>query len=146
MTDLPYRHIAVCIDDSDASRRALAEAVRLRGFGPGRLSVVHSIEFARMPALLGEGGSWYTDDAAYEKKVRGWLDETAREAGGEPVLLEGYAAAVVADWAAEADVDLLVAASHRGFVDRVLVGSFAGFLAHHAPCAVLLVRPEKAAG
>jgi nucleotide-binding universal stress UspA family protein len=38
----------------------------------------------------------------------------------------------------------MVAASHRGMVDRVLLGSFSGYLIHHAPCDVLLVRPEAA--
>jgi nucleotide-binding universal stress UspA family protein len=145
MTDLPYRHIAACVDDSDASKRALDEAVRLRGFGPGRLSVVHSMERTPMPALVGEGAAWYPEDTAYEDRVRSWLDEVAREAGGTPVVLEGYAAAAVADWASENGVDLLVAAAHRGMVERMLVGSFAAFLAHHAPCSVLLVRPGGAA-
>lgn len=144
MAELHYRHIAVCVDDSDAARRAIDEAVRLRGFGPGRLSVAHAIERTPMPALVGEGAAWYPDDTAYEGRVRGWLDEIAREAGGEPVLLEGYAAAAVCDWAASAGVDLLVAAASRGTVERLLLGSFAAFLAHHAPCPVLLVRPPKA--
>ena len=40
--DTAFRHIAVCIDESDASRRALAEARRLRTFGEGRLlSLIH---------------------------------------------------------------------------------------------------------
>lgn len=145
MADLPYKHIAVCVEDSDASRRALDEAVRLRGFGPGKLSVVHSIERTPMPALVGEGAAWYPEDTAYEGRVRAWLDGVAREAGGTPVVLEGYAGAAVAGWAADADVDLLVAAAHRGLVERLLVGSFAAFLAHHAPCAVLLVRPDGGA-
>jgi nucleotide-binding universal stress UspA family protein len=146
MADFPYRHIAVCIDDSDAARRALDEAVRLRGFGPGRLSLVHAIERTPMPALVGEGAAWYPEDTAYEGRVRSWLDELARETGGEPVLLEGYAAAAVTDWAAAAGVDLLVAAAHRGTVERLLLGSFASFLAHHAPCPVLLVRPTPEGG
>ena len=31
----PYAHIAVCIDEGDASRRALEEARRLRALGAG---------------------------------------------------------------------------------------------------------------
>ena len=38
----------------------------------------------------------------------------------------------------------LIAASHRGLVERVLLGSFAGYLVRHAPCAVLLTRPPEA--
>ena len=40
----PYPHIACCIDQSEASGRALAEARRLRAFGAGRLSLVHVLE------------------------------------------------------------------------------------------------------
>jgi nucleotide-binding universal stress UspA family protein len=39
---------------------------------------------------------------------------------------------------------VLVAARHRGVVERMLVGSFAGHLMHHAPCAVLLIPPDEA--
>jgi nucleotide-binding universal stress UspA family protein len=37
----------------------------------------------------------------------------------------------------------MVAATHRGLVERALLGSFAGYLAHHAPCSVFLVPPEQ---
>ena len=72
-----------------------------------------------------------------------WLAAAAAEAGGHPVLLVnlGMAASAVTEWAAEARVDLLVASAHRGVRERILLGSFAGHLARHAPCSVLLVRP-----
>jgi nucleotide-binding universal stress UspA family protein len=60
------------------------------------------------------------------------------------VALDGYPPAAVCDWAAEADVDLVVAAAHRGLVQRMLLGSFAAYLAHHSPCTILLVRPVTA--
>jgi nucleotide-binding universal stress UspA family protein len=78
-----------------------------------------------------------------------WLEaETAGTPGAEPVLLEAgdhdSAADAVCDWARQAGVDLLVAAAHRGAIERALslVGSFSQHLAHHAPCPVLLVPPR----
>jgi nucleotide-binding universal stress UspA family protein len=64
--------------------------------------------------------------------------------GSEVVLLEGVAAPTVCDWAGQEGVDLIVAGAHRGLLQRVALGSFAGYLTHHAPCAVLLVRPTGA--
>jgi nucleotide-binding universal stress UspA family protein len=123
----PWGHIACAIDNSEASAAALREAARLRVLGPGRLSVVHV-------------SAGPPHDAATAPPA--WLDSAAAEAGGHPVLLVnlGVAASAVCEWAAEARVDLLVASAHRGVRDRILLGSFAGHLARHAPCSVLLVR------
>ncbi|MEW6582971.1 MAG: universal stress protein [Actinomycetota bacterium] len=140
----PYPHICCCVDDSDASRTAVREAARLRALGPGRLTVVHALEPMPMPVLMAEGAAWYPEDEAYVERVRAWLDGIAGEVGGEAVLVEGYPAAAIVDWAAQNGVDLLVAAAHRGRVERVLLGSFAGFLIRHAPCPVLVVRDREA--
>jgi nucleotide-binding universal stress UspA family protein len=60
------------------------------------------------------------------------------------VFLEGFPAPAACDWALEADVDLIVAACHRGLTARITLGSFAHHLIHHAPCPVLIVRPKLA--
>ena len=140
----PYAHIAVCVEDSPASRRALAEAVRLRGMGPGRLSVVHA---APWPLLYTGGlGGWVPDPEDLFSQSKEWLDALVAEVGqGEAVLLTGYPPVVVVEWADEVRPDLIVVASHRGRVQRLLLGSFASYLAYHAPCPVLLVRPEPEA-
>jgi nucleotide-binding universal stress UspA family protein len=142
MPEAPYPHIAVCIDRSDAAEAALAEARALRAAaGPGRLSLVH---VAPWPLLYtGEAGAWAPDPEDIESAARVWLDGVAAGVpDGEPVLLDGYPPAAVCEWAGAEGVDLLVAASHRGLVERVLLGSFAGYLVRHAPCAVLLTRPK----
>lgn len=140
-----YSHIAVCIDRSDAADGALAEARRLHAAqGGGRLSLVH---VAPWPLLYtGEAGAWVPDPEDIASAAREWLAKIATDVPeGEQVLLDGYPPAAVCEWAAQAGVDLLVAASHRGLVERVLLGSFAGYLVRHAPCAVLLTRPAEVA-
>jgi len=72
-----------------------------------------------------------------------WLAEEARAVGGEGVLLEGHPANTACEWAADGDVDIMVAATHRGLVERALLGSFASYVAHHAPCPVFLVPPGQ---
>ena len=43
-------------------------------------------------------------------------------------------------------IDLIVGSAHRGVVARTMLGGFAGYVAYHAPCPVLLVHPTAAAG
>jgi nucleotide-binding universal stress UspA family protein len=137
--DAPYRHIAVCMDDSPGSDRALAEAIRLRALGPGRLSVLHA---AQWPIAAGAGAGVVPDMQPIFDVERRWLDErVAGIEGAEPVFLIGYAPMVVRDWALAHDCDLLVASAHRGVIARIALGSFASTLAYNAPCPVLLVRP-----
>lgn len=152
----PYAHVACCLDDSDAARGALREAARVAEAGAGRLSVVHVVP---PPSTLGVivagaamafGGEPPVADAnAIREMSLAWLEaETAGVPGAERVLLEAgdhdSAADSVCDWARQAGVDLLVAAAHRGAIERALslVGSFSQYLAHHAPCPVLLVPPR----
>ncbi|MFN8111002.1 MAG: universal stress protein [Thermoleophilia bacterium] len=144
----PYAHIACCVDDSEMTDRVIEEAVKLRGLSPGKLSLVSA---APQPlAMTGVPGEWIPDSADLSEIAGRWLrDRAAALKDAEPVLLEGYAPVAVCDWAAEAGCDLLVAGAHRGTVQRLMLGGFAAYLAYHAPCAVLLVRPpgeHKAAG
>lgn len=136
----PYRHIAVCVDDSEASELAVAEGLRLRAAGPGTLSLVLA---APQPLVYaGMGPEAIPDPADLTAASERWLKALAkRTPGAEPVLVTGYAPVAVCDWAERSGCDLLVAAAHRGRVERLLLGSFAAYLAYHAPCAVLLVRP-----
>lgn len=136
----PYSHIACCVDGSDASRVALGEARRLRALGPGRLSILHVVVSPYSYVALGEGLTWLPPEEDFRADAQRWLAEWA-QAGEATVVLEGHPGTACCDWAAGEGADLLVAASHRGLVERALMGSFAVFVARHAPCPVLLVRP-----
>jgi nucleotide-binding universal stress UspA family protein len=125
-----WPHIACFVDESEASRAALGHAFRLRAEAPGRLSVVH----------VAFGPPHDTPPAP-----PAWLRDAAAGAGGEPVLVVnlGSPAAAACEWADTRHVDLIVASAHRDLRQRFLLGSFAGHLAHHAPCSALLVRPRE---
>ena len=138
----PYRHIACAIDDADASRRAVAEAARVWGGGPGRLSIVN---VADLPAAALLGAAVGAPPMEVEW-LQGGCDLVAAAAAGLPgaetvVLTGDPQAQAICDWAQEAGVDLLVAGVYRGMASRALLGSFAQHLAYHAPCPVLLVGP-----
>ncbi len=141
----PFDHIACFIDESDAATRALTEAAALRDLSGGKLSVVHVVAPPSFLVSLGSavGGSVPFDDRPEMEVAQAWLENLAGGfEGAEAVLLEGHPASTACDWAREAGCSVMVAASHRGAVERVFLGSFAGYVAHHAPCAVLLVPPE----
>ncbi len=137
-----FNHIAVCIDNSEASSVALEEAWRLHeSLGSARFSLVHVVSSPMVVA--GHGGVWVPDPVETGSGAKAWLDGVvAAHAGAEQVVLHGYPAAAVCKWALESQADLLVASSSRGLFDRVLLGSFAGYLSHHSPCAILLTRPR----
>jgi len=139
-----FDHIACFIDGSDAAKGALGQAAALRALAGGRLSVVHVVA---TPAFLvslaaGLGGAPVHDPVVEREAAEMWLDEQVRgREGAEAVLLEGHPASTACAWAEGEGVDVMVVASHRGLVERSLLGSFAGHVAHHAPCPVLLVPP-----
>jgi nucleotide-binding universal stress UspA family protein len=140
---VPYKHIAVCVEhESEMSQRSLEAARRLRALGEGRLTLLHALANPVVyPALPGSGvQTWIPDPAEHREAAQTWLEKLALP-GEEAVVLSGYAPEAACGWAHGANVDLIVAAAHRGLVDRMLLGSFAGYLVRHAPCPVLLIRP-----
>lgn len=142
--DAPYRHIACCLDDSEASRHALDEARRLRALGPGRLTLLHVVEFP-VPYATGLGG-WVPNPVDLVAVAKEWLGEATKDVTeGEMVVLEGHPAGEVCDWAGANAVDLLVCAGHRNLAARITLGSFAHYLVNHSPCSVLVLRPPAAA-
>lgn len=140
--DAPYRHIACCLDDSEASNRALEEARRLRALGSGRLTLLHVVEFP-LPYATGLGG-WIPDPAELMDVARRWMADVAEDVPeADAVVLEGHPAGETCDWAEANEADLLVCAGHRNLAARITLGSFAHHLVSHAPCAVLVLRPPR---
>ena len=143
-----YSHIACCVDGTDAGGLTVAEARRLRDLAE-RISVVHVVAPPSLPVTLAAslGGAAPIDLSNELAAAEAWLNGVAAGLpGAEPVLLEGHPASTVCEWAEANGCELLIAASHSGLVERALLGSFSGYLAHHAPCPVLLVRPDALDG
>ena len=136
-----FRTIGCCIDHSPAGRAVVAEGVRLRDAGgASALCLVHALE---PPAPLRAGPYTYVEPTEVVRSDEGrWLDERAAAVpGATAVLLEGDPAEAVCEWAARTGAGLLIVARRRGTVARALHGSFAGRVAQHAPCPVLVLRP-----
>jgi nucleotide-binding universal stress UspA family protein len=139
----PYRKIACCIDGDPSAGLVLAEAQALREPDAGSLVAVHVVA---IPHTLVAGPFAYVEPhSVLRSRAEEWITEQLADTPDVTrVLLDGYPPRAVCEWAAANDVDLIVAAAHRGLVDRAMLGGFASYLAYHAPCPVLLVRPAPA--
>ena len=139
----PYRSIACFVDGGPASRVVFDEARALRAQSPGELVVVHVIA---EPLMLLSSPFASPPPTIYDERGAAleWLAEQIGDAAGvEAVLLSGWPPSAACDFAASSGIDLLVAAAHRGIVDRAMLGSFASHVAYHATCPVLLVHPPS---
>lgn len=137
-------HIACCVDGSEAAKRALAHAVGLRDqLGAAHLDIIHVVP----PAVY--FGVYYPPEPTAPPETPDWLIALGEQTPHSNVIMidsfSNFPPAAVTRWADEAHVDLLVAASHQGAFRRMTVGSFAGYLAYHATCPVMLIPPEMQA-
>lgn len=140
----PYRNIACCVTADPACELVLAEAGALRAASQGRLYLV-TVAGPAHTSLAGPFSYYADPPAVLEEQAETWIAERAATIpGAVPVVLDGYAPRAVCRWAAANDIDLIVAAAHRGMVERTLLGGFAAYIAYHAPCPVLIARPPAA--
>jgi nucleotide-binding universal stress UspA family protein len=140
----PYRKIACFIEESHASDLALQEALALRALTPGELHVVH-VATRPYPLFVGMYGSMPPVEQ-HAHAAADWLRERVEDVpGAVPRLLEGWPPRAACQYVARESIDLLVAAAHRGLVERAMLGGFAAYVSYHAPCSVLLVHPPIAA-
>lgn len=134
-----FRHIACCIDDSPSADAAVARALELWEAGDGRLSLVHVAPHALLVDYI--DGTPVPSAADINVRQRDWLAARAATVpGATPVFLEGLPGPEICRWAAESDVDLLVAGAHGGGWPMAVLGSTTRRLVDHAPCSVLVVR------
>lgn len=134
-------HIACCVDGSQAAKLALDHAVRLRDqLGADQLDIVHIVPTAVY------FGVYYPPEPTTPPDTPDWLITLGEHTPHCNVVLidsfSNFPPAAAARWADEEQVDLIVAASHQGAFRRMTVGSFAGYLAYHASCPVMLIPPE----
>jgi nucleotide-binding universal stress UspA family protein len=135
-----HRHVVCCVEHTEGSMVALAEALVVHEHSGGRLSVVHVVDVAEASSLA--AGETYAAAPNDEDISIGWLDGLVEGIpGAEAVLLRGAGAArSVVGWARDAGADLIIVGGMRGRVDRALRGDFARYVAVHAHCSVLVAR------
>ncbi|KAE8759207.1 universal stress protein [Paraburkholderia madseniana] len=149
-----YANILVAVDGSEASKRALNEAIRMAKLARARLTAVYVIDQSGAFTYAGACDPHLLTDA--ERQVgHSLLDDAlvkmqALGVAGDSEILEtqGIAediASCIARCVERRSVDLVVMGTHgRRGMRRMVLGSVAERFVRHSPCPVLLVRETEA--
>ena len=140
VTEDGFSHVVACVDDSDAALGSLDLAAALATEFGARLTIIHSV--ASLAHVDPRFSRYYE---TIRESAQQLVDHLGSQYDAQAVLVDGHPGSSISHWAKENEADLLVAAAHRDVSQRALLGSFAGFLAHHAPCPVVLTRPSPSA-
>jgi len=139
-----YDRILLPTDGSEASDRAVAQAIGLARETGARLHVLYVVEdIPYAPEMMDDEVESQLRETG--EKVLSSLRERADEAGIEVVaeLREGAPHAAILEYADEADVGLVVMGTHgRSGLDRYLLGSVTERVVRTADVPVLTVRME----
>ncbi|HUC27319.1 MAG TPA: universal stress protein [Streptosporangiaceae bacterium] len=142
--------IVVGVDGSQASREALAWALRQAELTRGSIDAVTAWH---KPVVV--GGMPYGPLAALEQSDFARFAETtltnsiSAVVGADsavsvrPVIQQGNAARVLLDAADGADLLVVGSRGHGGFAEALL-GSVSQHCVHHAPCPVVIIRDRRA--
>lgn len=150
MTDTSTQHtIVVGIDGSAASKAALAWAVDEARRRSASVTAVHAWQFPAI-GFAGYGGTMVplVTMEDIEKLAHDSARDTIAEVVGTDVsvpvltsILHGHPATVLVEAAKDADL-LVVGSEGHGAFAGMLLGSVSTHVVHHAPCPVVVVRPD----
>jgi nucleotide-binding universal stress UspA family protein len=142
-TGLTFRHILVATDFSEASRRALREALGLAAVNDARLSVIHVLHPDRTNRALENPPELDLERLDAEQQFIKLLNELKPEQEIETLLKHGNVTLQILSVIEEEDIDLLVIGTRaRGGLTRVALGSEAEDLLRVAPCPVMTIGPQ----
>jgi nucleotide-binding universal stress UspA family protein len=150
-----YEKILVAVDGSEASNRALTEAVRMAKLARARLTAVYVIDQSGAFTYAGACDPHLLTDAARQVGQSLLNDAVARmnelNVPGHSEIIEtlGSAediAACITRYVDAHGVDLVVMGTHgRRGMRRLVLGSVAERFVRRSPCPVLLVRESAVA-
>jgi nucleotide-binding universal stress UspA family protein len=154
-TIISVRQILVPVDGSPASEKALAYGIHLAKLENARLSMVHVIDDIKMGGAIGLQAKYGNVKLVegYNKARKEWAlqwmmpyEEAARndqvKADSEILYDIGKSeAGMIIDYAKENGIDIIVMGTRgRSKFKRLVIGSVASKVFHHAHCPVLVVR------
>ncbi len=120
--------------------------------------VISAVEFPTMlpsDPFIGASADYYDQiEKAGHNQAKEFVEESAARLRSlfsgvaldlTTEVLDGSPQRVIVEKAESWNADLIVIGSHgRGFWNRTMIGSVSDAVVHHAPCSVLVVRPEPA--
>ncbi|MBL7004212.1 MAG: universal stress protein [Gammaproteobacteria bacterium] len=143
-----YKHILLAVDFDKEEGIVEQKAAQVQQMTGAKLSLIHIIE--PIPAIyMGDGlmvpADYMVTEVDLEKRAKGMLDPISLRLGlpksqvASPVYND--VSDGIVQYAIQNDVDLIVIGSHarHGF-RRLLLGSTANSVLHHAECDVMTVR------
>ena len=140
-----FTNILVAMDGSEASQRALSQAVDLAKLCNAKLHTIYVVETGLFSSLPMEG----TVEIMYsvlEKEGDEVMERAKVYATGKGItvithLKQGHAGSEILALAEEEKSDLIIVGSHgKSNTDRLLIGSVSTFVVTHSTVTTMVVR------
>ena len=141
-----YSKIVVGTDGSDTASGAVSQAIKLAKLCGATVHLVTGYKTASaMTAMAPETVAYLPSDADVRKNADAVLERAATQVRNAGLTVEthatpGPAAEAIIQVAEGQSADLIVVGSRGMTGARRLLGSVPNNVAHHAPCAVLIVQ------
>ncbi len=141
-----YSKIVVGTDGSDTASGAVSQAIKLAKMCGATIHLVTGYKTASaMTAMAPETVAYLPSDADVRKGADALLDRAAQQVRNAGLQVETHAtpgngAEAIIQVAEGQSADLIVVGSKGMTGARRLLGSVPNNVAHHAPCAVLIVQ------
>lgn len=141
-----YRHILVAIDLTDTAENVIRKAQQFISTNVTKLTLIHAIDY--LPYMgFGETAlitpTYSIPNEEMINAAREPIEALQKKLGleeNELVIELGGAVPTIVQYADENDVDLIVLGSHGRHGVKMILGSTANGVMHHAKCDVLAVR------
>ena len=141
-----YSNILVAIDLTDSAEQILRKAHELVLSNKTTLTIIHTIDY--LPYMgFGETAlitpTYTIPNEELVNNAKAPIEELLKKLNMEEIQVVyefGNAANEIVQYAKDNDVDLIVLGSHGRHGAKLLLGSTANAVLHHAECDVLAVR------
>jgi len=140
-----FTNILVAMDGSEASQRALSDAVDLAKLCNAKLHAIYVVETGLFSSLPMEG----TVEIMYsvlEKEGEEVMERAKKYAAGKGITVithmnQGHAGSEILALAEEEKADIIIVGSHgKSNTDRLLIGSVSTFVVAHSTITTMVVR------